>query len=371
VEILVGALVVLGFLAILARFVTRDASGEIRLPRVVDDSIGMWTLRRITGRRLGERAWDDELDGELQLDPNASEPTRAALGAIAAASAAGAANVVSASRPAFAPAASAVAPSPVAPVARPGAAASIARPAYVAQRRRTKGRPVRAGSMISPTPVLDLRRRQEASARRRPSPWPRRIAAFATIAAMVIVAVVAIVGLGALQAGVPQGQVLAATGRPQLSPSASQLAIAVSGVAPSDEPTDATESSGAAPTATPAATSKAIATPRPTIRPTPAPTPAPTRKPSPKPTAQPTPSLPPAPLVSFSFDVSGAIVTFTNTSTGADPTWFWNFHDGSTSLAMSPVHEFLASGTYVVELTMTDAYDRTDSDSQAVAVTIP
>jgi hypothetical protein len=370
VEILVGALVVLGFLAILARFVARDASGEIRLPRVVDDSIGMWTLRRITGRRLGERAWDDELDDELQPDPNASEPTRAALGAIAAASAAGAANVVSASRPAFAPAASAVAPSPVAPVARPGAAASIARPAYVAQRRRTKGRPVRAGSMISPTPVLDLRRRQEASARRRPSPWPRRIAAFATIAAMVIVAVVAIVGLGALQAGVPQGQVLAATGRPQLSPPASQLAIAVGGVAPSDDPAEA-EPSDAARTTTPAPTAKAVATPRPTIRPTPAPTAAPTRKPSPKPTAQPTPSLPPAPLVSFSFDVSGAIVTFTNTSTGADPTWFWNFHDGSTSLAMSPVHEFLASGTYVVELTMTDAYDRTDSDSQAVAVTIP
>jgi vibriolysin len=75
--------------------------------------------------------------------------------------------------------------------------------------------------------------------------------------------------------------------------------------------------------------------------------------------------------VSFSFDVSGPTVTFTNTSTGTDPTWFWNFHDGSTSLAMSPVHEFLASGTYVVELTITDAYDRTDSDSQAVSVTIP
>ena len=107
-EILVGALVVLGFLAILARFGMRDATGEIRLPRVVDDSIGMWTLRRITGRRLGERPWDDELDGELPLDPNASDPTRAALGAIAAASAA---NAVSRSRPAFAPAASGVAPS--------------------------------------------------------------------------------------------------------------------------------------------------------------------------------------------------------------------------------------------------------------------
>jgi hypothetical protein len=365
VEILVGALVVLGFLAILARFVTRDASGEIRLPRVVDDSIGMWTLRRITGRRLGERAWEDELDGELQLDPNASEPTRAALGAIAAATAA---NVVSASRPAFAPAANAVAPSAVAPIVRPRVAAEIARPAYVAQRRRTKGRPVRAGSMMSATPVLDLRRRQEASARPRRSPWPRRMAAVAAVAAIILVAAVAIVGLGAFQSRAPQGQVLAATGRPQLSPPASQLAIAGGGVAPSDEPGNATEPSKAALASTPLATAKVATTPRPTIRPTPAPTPAPTRKPSPKPTVQPTPTLPPAPLVSFSYDVSGATVAFTNTSTGMDPTWFWNFHDGSTSLAMSPVHEFLASGSFVVELTMTDAYGRTDSDSQVVTL---
>lgn len=224
-EILVGALVVLGFLAILARFVTRDASGEIRLPRVVDDSIGMWTLRRITGRRLGERAWEDELDGELQLDPNASEPTRAALGAIAAATAA---NVVSASRPAFAPAANAVAPSAVAPIVRPRVAAEIARPAYVAQRRRTKGRPVRAGSMMSATPVLDLRRRQEALTRpARRSRWPRRIAALGSIAALLIVAVVVAAVLGSRFE--PQGKVLAATGRPQSASDSTNVAAAASG----------------------------------------------------------------------------------------------------------------------------------------------
>jgi PKD repeat protein len=194
------------------------------------------------------------------------------------------------------------------------------------------------------------------------------MAAVAAVAAIILVAAVAIVGLGAFQSRAPQGQVLAATGHPQLSPPASQLAIAVGEAGPSNEPGHATEPSSAALTTTPAATSKAIATPRPTIRPTLAPTPAPTRQPSPKPTAQPTPTLPPAPLVSFSYDVSGATVAFTNSSTGADPTWFWNFHDGSTSLAMSPLHEFLASGTYVVELTMTDAYGRTDSDSQVVTL---
>ena len=340
-EILVGALVVLGFLAILARFGMRDATGEIRLPRVVDDSIGMWTLRRITGRRLGERAWDDEPDGDMQLDPNAADPTRAALGAIAAANAT---SSVSTSRPAFAPAPSSTAPSGPAPSApplsaaavtapartgtAPTAAARIARPAYVAQRRRTKGRPVRASSMMSPTPVLDMRRRQEASARRRPSPWPRRIAALAAVAAVIVVAAVAIVGLGALQSSAPRGQVLAATGRPQLSAPASALAIAGGGAAPSDEPGNATEPSDAAHTT----------------------------------------ALPPAPHARFSFDVSEAVVTFTNTSTGTDPSWFWNFHDGSTSLAMSPVHEFLATGTYVVELTITDASGRTDSDSRAVTI---
>jgi hypothetical protein len=84
VELVVGALAVLGFLAILTRFVTRDASGEIRLPRVVDDSIGMWALRRVTGRRLWERPVADEQPGRAIVERD-SEPTRPAPGAIAVA----------------------------------------------------------------------------------------------------------------------------------------------------------------------------------------------------------------------------------------------------------------------------------------------
>lgn len=49
-EFVVGALAVLGLVAIVARFSPRDASGELQLPRIIDDSIGMWALRRLTGR---------------------------------------------------------------------------------------------------------------------------------------------------------------------------------------------------------------------------------------------------------------------------------------------------------------------------------
>lgn len=58
VELFVGALVVLGFLAILTRLTPRDAAGRVVLPRIIDDSIGMWALRRLTGRPSGERADD-------------------------------------------------------------------------------------------------------------------------------------------------------------------------------------------------------------------------------------------------------------------------------------------------------------------------
>ncbi len=59
-EWIVGALVVLGFIAIAARFVPRDVAGQTPLPRIVDESIGMWALRRLTGRPL----WDPNDDAE-------------------------------------------------------------------------------------------------------------------------------------------------------------------------------------------------------------------------------------------------------------------------------------------------------------------
>ena len=215
-ELIVGALVVLGFLAVVTRFITRDASGEIRLPRIVDDSIGMWALRRITGRRLGERPWDGEVPFDLPWDSNPSDATRAALGAVAAANAAD---------PSIGP----------------------ARAAPIASRR------VSSTIGVSPTPVHDLRRRQLAHARQtgRPTPvvpvfvrggrrrdqarrkgvlgWAPRFAAMGSLAAVLAVAIIAL-SVVVLPRG-PQGEVLDATGRPKLTPSSSQIAVAASSTA--------------------------------------------------------------------------------------------------------------------------------------------
>jgi hypothetical protein len=224
VEILVGALVVLGFLAILVRFIGRDASGEIRLPRVVDDSIGMWTLRRITGRRLGAREWGDEIEGDQPLDPNASGVTRAALDATAAADASVATATATIASAANVANATAV-PARSTPARIPPARVPPMRD--IAIRPRPNRRPGYSASMLSPTPVLDLRRRQEALARPGRPSRRRRLAALGVLAAVLIVAIVA---LGfALQQRPPQGQVLAATGRPQLP---AQVAVEAGGGSP-------------------------------------------------------------------------------------------------------------------------------------------
>jgi len=67
VEWIVGALVVLGFIAIFVRFVPRDEAGGARLPRIIDDSVGMWALRRLTGRDPWDRT--DDLDAGSDSTP--------------------------------------------------------------------------------------------------------------------------------------------------------------------------------------------------------------------------------------------------------------------------------------------------------------
>ncbi|HET9613498.1 MAG TPA: hypothetical protein VFP22_01695, partial [Candidatus Limnocylindrales bacterium] len=59
-EFLVAALVVVGLVAIIIRFLPRTASGEIVLPGIVENSIGMWAFRRMTGRSAGRAESDDE-----------------------------------------------------------------------------------------------------------------------------------------------------------------------------------------------------------------------------------------------------------------------------------------------------------------------
>ena len=49
-EPIVLVFVLVAFVAIIARFLPRDAAGRPRLPRIVDESVGMYVLRRSLGR---------------------------------------------------------------------------------------------------------------------------------------------------------------------------------------------------------------------------------------------------------------------------------------------------------------------------------
>ena len=54
------------------------------------------------------------------------------------------------------------------------------------------------------------------------------------------------------------------------------------------------------------------------------------------------------------FDNGGGNFFFANDSTGANFVSFWAFGDGTTSNTVSPLHTYLANGTFVVVLTMVD-----------------
>lgn len=58
VELVAIAFVIAGFAAIAVRFQPRDWLGERRWPRFVDTSVGMWLIRRLTGRPTESPAWD-------------------------------------------------------------------------------------------------------------------------------------------------------------------------------------------------------------------------------------------------------------------------------------------------------------------------
>ena len=56
-ELIVAALAIIGIAASVVRFLPRDDTGGVVLPRVVDNSIGMWLIRQATGR--GQRSIAD------------------------------------------------------------------------------------------------------------------------------------------------------------------------------------------------------------------------------------------------------------------------------------------------------------------------
>jgi len=75
------------------------------------------------------------------------------------------------------------------------------------------------------------------------------------------------------------------------------------------------------------------------------------------------------PIADFSFNTSGLLVSFTNTSAHGD-TYSWDFGDGNFSSEVNPLHTYADAGTYVVTLTVTNNCG-TDALQQAVTVFPP
>lgn len=73
------------------------------------------------------------------------------------------------------------------------------------------------------------------------------------------------------------------------------------------------------------------------------------------------------PIAGYTVNSAGLTSTFTNTSTGSSPTYFWTFGDGGTSTAANPVHTYSSPGTYMVCLFATNQCT-TDSLCQSLTV---
>ncbi|MCB8942278.1 MAG: PKD domain-containing protein [Ardenticatenaceae bacterium] len=67
-------------------------------------------------------------------------------------------------------------------------------------------------------------------------------------------------------------------------------------------------------------------------------------------------SAPTAAFTTTSPDALGTATQFTNTSTGTDLTFTWNFGDGATGSDANPSHTYAATGSYTVILTATNTF---------------
>ncbi len=82
------------------------------------------------------------------------------------------------------------------------------------------------------------------------------------------------------------------------------------------------------------------------------------------------------PVASFTHEVTGLSVDFTDTSTDEDGTivaWAWDFGDGGDSTDQDPTHVYASGGTYTVALTVTDDggdIHTVEHDVEPIAVTV-
>jgi PKD repeat protein len=85
-----------------------------------------------------------------------------------------------------------------------------------------------------------------------------------------------------------------------------------------------------------------------------------------------TPNQPPT--ASFTPACTNLSCSFTDSSSDGDgsiKSWSWAFGDGTTSALASPTHNYGATGSYTVTLTVTDNLGAKGSTSQTVTVTKP
>ena len=72
-----------------------------------------------------------------------------------------------------------------------------------------------------------------------------------------------------------------------------------------------------------------------------------------------TANTPPAPVAAFGVPTGNLLaqeaIIFTNTSTGTDVSYQWDFGDGAASSEKSPTHTYIAAGSYTVKLTATNS----------------
>ncbi|GAA59966.1 deseasin MCP-01 [Pseudoalteromonas sp. BSi20652] len=80
---------------------------------------------------------------------------------------------------------------------------------------------------------------------------------------------------------------------------------------------------------------------------------------------------PQPPQASFDTEIEGLTAMFTDASTDANndiTQWSWDFGDGATSSDQNPTHVYAGSGSYNVELTVTDSEGNTNTSMQTVVV---
>jgi len=329
---------------------------------VIDRSVGMYVVRRLTGRpttrpsdfvgpatplttdevAVRSGAADEPVDG-VPILPMPSAPAGAA--ATAAAARAAAANTATAR--------TARTKSARSGAAGAGAGAAMAVPAA-------------AVTGVERTP-----RAPGASGASAPRERLIRDAGIALIGLTVVGLVAFLVwpqgGLSGKPAGTHFAVVRASA---TAKPTASQAAVAVVDATPSatavatpggatpaptpDLTAEPTPSVSVEPTASPLVTPKP--TPKPTAKATAVPTPKPTAVPTPKPTPAPTPKPTPTPIAAphavIGASCSGFTVDFTGSGSTGETSYLWDFDDGGSTLANPPPHTYGSTGTFNVILTV-------------------